>query len=87
MTARYEGVDVPGPLSEFIGVITYVSLMLCGSHVAIPFILSEVQDNREPRIFFTRGDTEDTELEDTFNLPGPNITVDKVVTIYAQVGL
>ena len=53
--------------------------------IAIPFVLFEVQDGGEPRLFFTRGNTEDTQIEDSFNFPGPSVTVNKVFTVYALV--
>ena len=84
MTAKYDAVQVPGPLSESIDSPTNEHLIFF--HSGIPFSLFEEQLNGEPRLFFTRRDNGDTQAEGVFTFQGPNITTEQTVIVYAEVG-
>lgn len=87
MRVGYVGVQVLGPISE-----SYVNSCLKHLRVVcllapsgIPFTLSEVRLNGEPRLFFTRGDIGDAQAKGNITIPGPNMIAEQVVTVYAVV--
>lgn len=52
----------------------------------VSFTLSEMFVGRMSRLFFTRGNSQDTRYDGVFSLPGPNVEISQVLTVYAMVG-
>lgn len=54
-------------------------------YVGVPFTLTEVLVDGDPRLFFTQGDSTDTQEEGIITLSEPEIMTEHTVIVYAMV--